>query len=209
MNCSTAPSNSRSPHHSPNHHPKEPPADGYALLVLMIMVAVMLISLTAALPSVYQQGQREREEETIFRGEQYARAIYLFHRALGRYPTSVKELLNTNGVHYLRKAYRDPLSPNGRWRFVHTNAAGILLDSWDQSVTVPNVQGTGTSGLENQSSQSGEVNGFGSQGLPNSGMNAAASPGASPNGKKKRKLPPSSCDISSKKSSSSSQTGLL
>jgi|SRR5579875_3886875 len=114
-------------------------ANAYALLVVMIMVTVLLISLTAALPSVYQEGQREREEELIFRGEQYARAIYLFHATLGRYPTSVKELLNTNGVRFLRQPYRDPLVSNGRWRFVHANAAGMLIDSFAQSQTISTV----------------------------------------------------------------------
>lgn len=111
-------------------------ARGYALVAAMIMVTALLISLTAALPSVYQAGQREREEETVFRAEQYERAIYLFHGSLGRYPTSVKELLNANDVRYLRQPYRDPLAPNGRWRFIHANAAGMLIDSLSQDQTV-------------------------------------------------------------------------
>ncbi len=95
----------------------------------MMMVTLLLVSLTAALPSVYQEAQREKEEETIFRGTQYQWAIYLFHRQFQRYPTSVKELLETNGMHFLRREYRDPLDPKGKWRFVHANAMGVLLDS--------------------------------------------------------------------------------
>src|SRR2546428_148042 len=53
---------------------------GYALLVLMMMATILLVSLTVALPSVYLEGQREREEELIFRGNEYARAIAIFHR---------------------------------------------------------------------------------------------------------------------------------
>ncbi|MGH9376810.1 MAG: hypothetical protein ACRD1J_11720 [Terriglobia bacterium] len=106
------------------------------MIAVMIMVTVLLISLTAALPSIYQEGQRQREEELIFRAEQYARAIYLFHATLGRYPTSVKELLNTNGVRFLRQPYRDPVAPNGRWRFIHANAAGMLIDSFTQNQPV-------------------------------------------------------------------------
>lgn len=199
MSYSTARLNSRSPHSNPNRHSKTPPAKGYALLVLMIMVTVMLVSLTAALPNIYQEGQREHEKEAIFRGEQYARAIYLFHRALGRYPTSVKELLNTNGVHYLRKAYPDPLSPNGKWRFVHANPAGVLIDSWNQPLIVPNTQSTGTNAFANQTT---------SQNSPNTGMNTFASEGTSQNKPKKPKHPPSSC-TSSEDSSSSGQTGVL
>lgn len=36
---------------------------GYAFLILMMMVTILLISLTTALPSIYQEGQREKEEE--------------------------------------------------------------------------------------------------------------------------------------------------
>ena len=102
---------------------------GYALITVMFMTTVLLISLTAALPSVYQEGQREREEELIFRGLQYARAIAFFHRQFNRYPVSVKELMQTNGIRFLRKAYKDPMSKKGDWRFIHANAAGVLIDS--------------------------------------------------------------------------------
>lgn len=95
----------------------------------MMMVTLLIISLTAALPSVYQEAQREKEEELIFRGRQYQWAIYLFHRQFQRYPTSMKELLETNGMHFLRKEYKDPMDPKGKWRFIHVNAAGVLLDS--------------------------------------------------------------------------------
>ncbi|MGH9356102.1 MAG: hypothetical protein ACRD10_08230 [Terriglobia bacterium] len=106
------------------------------MLVVMIMVTALLVSLTAALPSVYQEGQREREEAVIFRAQQYARAIYLFHATLGRYPASVKELLSTNGVRFLREPYPDPLAANGRWRFIHANAAGMLIDSLSETQPV-------------------------------------------------------------------------
>ena len=92
----------------------------------------MLIALTAALPSVYQEGRREREAELIFRGTQYARAVALFHRQFSRYPATTKELLETNGIRFLRQEYRDPLDPKGKWRFIHVSASGVLLDSKNQ-----------------------------------------------------------------------------
>ena len=87
----------------------------FALLIVMMLAAVLLISLTAALPSVYTQGQREKEEELIFRGNQYARAIVLFRRQFKRYPTSVKELLKTSGFRFLRHEYPDPMTKKGKW----------------------------------------------------------------------------------------------
>jgi type II secretory pathway pseudopilin PulG len=102
------------------------------LLIVMAVATLLLIALTVVLPSVYQEGQREREEELIFRGTQYGKAVALFHKQFGRYPTSTKELLQTNGMRFLRQEYRDPLDPKGKWRFIHVNAAGVLLDSINQ-----------------------------------------------------------------------------
>lgn len=102
---------------------------GYALLVVMMAATLLLISLTAAIPHVYQAGQREREEELIFRGNEYARAIMLFQRQFRRYPTSVKELLQTSGIRFLRREYADPMSRKGKWRFINADANGVVLNS--------------------------------------------------------------------------------
>jgi type II secretory pathway pseudopilin PulG len=108
------------------------------LVIVMMIGVLLLIALAAALPSVYQEGMREREEETIFRGYQYGRAVAMFHKQFNRYPVSVKELLQTNGMRFLRKEYTDPLDPKGKWRFIHVNAAGVLLDSKNQPLNNPN-----------------------------------------------------------------------
>jgi hypothetical protein len=106
---------------------------GYAFLVVMMMATILLISLTAALPSIYAEGQREKEAELIFRGNQYARAILFFHRQFGRFPNSEKELLKkTNGIRFLRHAFTDPMTLSGKWRYIHANAAGMVIDSKTQ-----------------------------------------------------------------------------
>src|ERR1035441_9016789 len=70
-------------------------SEGMVLIIVMMVATLLLIALTAVLPSVYQEGQREREEELIFRGTQYGKAVALFHKQFGRYPTTIKELLTT------------------------------------------------------------------------------------------------------------------
>ena len=91
-----------------------PANSGMVLAIVMIVATLILVALTAVLPSVFQEGQREREKETIFRGYQYARAVALFHKQFNRYPVSVKELAQqTNGMRFLRQEYRDPLDPKG------------------------------------------------------------------------------------------------
>jgi type II secretory pathway pseudopilin PulG len=104
-------------------------SDGYAFVVLMITMTVMLIALAAALPSVYHESQREKEEELIFRGNEYARAIYLFQRQFQRFPKSVDELIRTNNIRFLRHAYKDPMNAKGKWRFIHVAPNGVLIDS--------------------------------------------------------------------------------
>jgi len=104
------------------------------LIIVMMVATLLLVALTAVLPSVYQEGQREREEELIFRGIQYGLAVARFHRQFNRYPVSVRELIETNQMRFLRKEYKNPMDPKGKWRFIHANAAGVLLDSKNQPI---------------------------------------------------------------------------
>ena len=102
------------------------PQRGYVLLVILLMLALLMIALVAVAPRIAQQIRRDREEETIHRGAQYVRAIRLFYRKFGRYPTSLKELQSTNNIRFLRKLYKDPLSPNGEWRIIHLGEARVI-----------------------------------------------------------------------------------
>ncbi len=132
------------------------------LIIVMMIATLLLIALTSVLPSVYQEGQREREDELIFRGTQYGKAVALFHRQFGRYPVNVKELLQTNGMRFLRQEYADPMDAKGKWRFIHVNAAGVLLDSKNQPMTSNNPNPAGLGSGNNPSS-------FGNQGASSSG----------------------------------------
>ena len=153
--------------------PSRSSSDGFALLIVMVAAAVLLIGLTAVLPSIYQEGQREREAELIFRGYQYARAIAGYHQKFQRYPNSIEDLTKlTNGFRFLRKEYADPMTPGGKWRYIHANAQGVLLDSktqgpppgtMGQSGANPGAAGFGTSAASG-------MGGFGQQGTGSSGF---------------------------------------
>ena len=173
------------------------PDAAYALLLLMMMITLLLISFAAALPSVTMEAQREREEELIFRGNEYVRAIALYHSRFARYPTTVDELLKkTNGIRFLRRAYKDPMTKSGKWRFIHVNAAGVPIDSKTMSLQAGMAMGNSPTGAnstmgfgfgQSQSSNSpmGGASGFGggfgqagSQGNVTSGFQSGTSPGA-------------------------------
>lgn len=102
---------------------------GYALLVVLLLAALVLIGLSVSVPRVLTQGQREREMELIFRGKQYQRAIGLFFRKFGRFPNSVDELLRTNDRSFLRREYPDPMASDGKWRFIRVGPSGEFIGS--------------------------------------------------------------------------------
>jgi type II secretory pathway pseudopilin PulG len=93
----------RKSHHLPQQR-------GYMLITLMLGVALVTIGLLVVLPQITRQIQRDREEELAHRGTAYMRAIQRYYRRLGRYPSSIDDLENTNNVRYLRKRYKDPMN---------------------------------------------------------------------------------------------------
>jgi type II secretory pathway pseudopilin PulG len=83
---------------------------GYILLTLLLLAAVLAIAAAAMVPLITFQMKRDREEEMIHRGVQYSRAVRGYFKKFGRYPTRIEDLQTTNNVHYLRKAYKDPIT---------------------------------------------------------------------------------------------------
>ncbi len=86
--------------------------------MLLVGLALLIIAMAVAVPKISQQIKRDREVEMIHRGVQYTRAIQKFYRKFSRYPTSIEQLENTNNIRFLRKKYTDPMSADGKWRFV-------------------------------------------------------------------------------------------
>jgi len=81
---------------------------GYAMAVLLVAMSVMAVMLTVALPVWKQASQREKEEELVFRGKQYAHAIGLFQRKYANaYPPNFDVLVTER---FLRKKYKDPIT---------------------------------------------------------------------------------------------------
>lgn len=81
---------------------------GYAMAALLVAMSVMAVLMTVAMPVWKHAAQREKEEELVFRGEQYARAIGLFQRKFaGAAPPSIDFLVEQR---FLRKKYKDPIT---------------------------------------------------------------------------------------------------
>lgn len=105
---------------------------GYALLFVLFLVALALIGASAAVLNYWTEGQREKEAVMIWRGRQYQRAIGMFYRKYGRFPTRIDDLVKVQqgGIRFLRQAYTNPMNKNdGSWRFIYVTPAGQLIGS--------------------------------------------------------------------------------
>src|ERR1700674_5118883 len=105
---------------------------GYALLVVIFLVTVLLLSTMVVVPNILTEGQREKEKEMIWRGNQYARGVKLHFRKTGRFPTSVDDLTKPKlgSLRFMRQAYKDPMNKaDGSWRFIYVGPAGQLIGS--------------------------------------------------------------------------------
>ncbi len=98
---------------------------GFVLLAVIFLAVVLLISLAIAAPKIATSIQREKEIELIHRGEQYKRAIQLYYKKFGAYPTSVDQLVQTNQIRYLRKRYTDPITGKDDWKPVYFGQAHV------------------------------------------------------------------------------------
>ncbi len=102
---------------------------GYLLLAILLMMAFMIIAATIVAPRVVQQIKRDREEEMIHRGTEYARAIKKYYKKFGSYPTTLEQLDNTNQIRFLRKRYKDPLTKDGKWKLLNYGDIAMLLNT--------------------------------------------------------------------------------
>jgi type II secretory pathway pseudopilin PulG len=101
---------------------------GYVLLAVMLTLTLMLIALSVEAPRIAQQIKRDKEEEMIHRGKDYATAVKRFvHKNGGRYPASIEQLENTNHIRFLRKKYVDPMTGESDWKMVHVGEAEIKI----------------------------------------------------------------------------------
>jgi type II secretory pathway pseudopilin PulG len=106
---------------------------GFTYLVVLFVVVLMGTGLAKA-GVLWQTAQkRDREEELLFVGHQYAKAIELYYLntpgRTKRYPRELGDLIKDarqQGIkRYLRKLYRDPITGNAEWGIVTAPDGGI------------------------------------------------------------------------------------
>ena len=107
---------------------------GYVLVMMMFFLALLVLSMEVAAPTVLSNIQREKEAEMVWRGKQYVRGIRMFYLKVHRFPTSMDELTKpTNGIRFMRQAYKDPMNTtDGSWRLIYVGPSGQLIGSLNQ-----------------------------------------------------------------------------
>lgn len=90
---------------------------GYTLVALMVGLTIMAVLIAAVLPLASTEAQRDKEDELIFRGLQYAEGIRNFRRRYGRYPNTLKEMFEVR-PRTLRKLWKDPITNSDKWGLI-------------------------------------------------------------------------------------------
>ncbi len=111
---------------------------GYTLVAVIVAVTVLNVLLAVALPLWSQRIQRQKEEELIARGLQYAQAIQVFQTRFGRLPVRLEELIEVK-PRSIRQLWKDPMTKDGKWGLIFQGANGA-------TVTPPNPNDRGRQG---------------------------------------------------------------
>jgi type II secretory pathway pseudopilin PulG len=166
--------------------------EGYILLAVLFMVALVLITLSIAAPKVAADIQRDREVELQHRGKQYVRAIKMYYKKFGAYPPNLDALVKTNEIRFLRKRYKDPMTGKDDWHMIHFGenktpsygffgqpiggTGGSTLAGVGPGGVGQNLGGSifGSSGVGGSSVGGSSIGGFGA------GSNPGSTPGSNP-----------------------------
>ncbi|HSK81501.1 MAG TPA: hypothetical protein VLQ45_33915 [Thermoanaerobaculia bacterium] len=90
---------------------------GYNLVMLMVAITLLNIAVAISLPAWSQAIRREKEEELIFRGFQYAEAIRVFQMRYQRFPSRLEELIEVK-PRCIRQLWKDPMTEGGKWGLI-------------------------------------------------------------------------------------------
>jgi len=123
---------------------------GYALLMVMFFLALLVLGTVAVAPNVLTNGKREKEKEMIWRGKQYVRGVRMYYLKFQRFPTSLDDLTQPkNGIRFMRQAFKDPMNnTDGSWRLIYVGPNGQLIGSLkDRSLGGSGTPGANMSGM--------------------------------------------------------------
>jgi type II secretory pathway pseudopilin PulG len=109
-------------------------SSGFTYLLVLFWVAVMGIALGVVGQAWHTMAMRDKEQDLLFIGDQFRRAIAAYSSANPKvadsYPKTLDDLLldpnQPNMRRYLRRIYADPFSGEPTWGLIRTSAGGII-----------------------------------------------------------------------------------
>ena len=156
---------------------------GYALLLVMFFLALLVLTTITVAPNVLTDGRREKEKEMVWRGNQYVRGIKRFYMKTHRFPTEIDDLVKPKtGIRFMRQAYKDPMNDvDGSWRLIYVGPNGQLIGSL--KTQVPGAPGMSASGFgASPSSSNSGSSSFGGSSFGQSSFGGSSFGGASSGG---------------------------
>jgi type II secretory pathway pseudopilin PulG len=101
--------------------------EGTLLVIIMVGVAIGSIALTVATQSWSTAVRRDKEQELIFRGNQYVTAILAYRKDHGgQFPLTLEDLYKPGPrrLRYIRQLYKDPIVEGGKWGLLYLMPGG-------------------------------------------------------------------------------------
>ncbi len=161
--------------------PRAPHEEGYALLMIFLVAAILGLTLYQVMPRVAFESERDKEQLLIDRGEQYKRAIQLFYRKTGHYPVKMEDLESTNNIRFLRQRYKDPMTGKDEWRLIHVGPGGVFTDSLTQKKKATTTQASAPNTFITELGPVGDTGAGNAQAI-NPGLRRRPSDGGGPGG---------------------------
>ena len=108
--------------------------DGFAYIGVLFLVAAISVSMAVVAQNEDTQIKREKEQDWLFIGNQYQRAIESYYNqspnGIKALPTKLEDLLLDSRfiapVRHLRKLYGDPLTHQQNWSLIKNPDAQII-----------------------------------------------------------------------------------
>jgi hypothetical protein len=164
------------------NHTAQRGEQGYALLLVLFLLALLALGTMAAMPNSITNGQREKEQEMVWRGRQYVRGIRLYYQKLHRFPTQLEDLYKPKtGIRFMRQPFKDPMNQvDGSWRLIYVGPNGQLIGSLKVRTMNPNGQpGQGFGSAVPGAGSSANQSSFGNSSFGNSSFGNSSNSGSS------------------------------
>lgn len=116
-----------------HRHPRSP-QQGLVLLAILLFILIATLAAGSMVQLYQTQTRREKEEQLLFVGDQYRRAIYSYFNTFPpgsarAWPQNLDALLNDvrfpTPMQHLRRLFPDPMTGQADWQLV-SDGSGVI-----------------------------------------------------------------------------------